>query len=242
MSDILISAILLSTILVSIHSFFGREIINRGIIFTDLAIGQFASLGAICSIVFFSSNYLYISSLTFALIGGSLIAIAQKRVKFLEATIGLIYSFALSLGFILLSKEPHGLEIFNNLIATDIIFITKEELIKLAIYYSLIGAILYLFYAKLSGLKKDLLFFTLFSFTIVSSVKVAGVLVVFALLLAPMLISLILKKNSILIAIFIGVLINTLAIMFAYSYDYPTGYMVVLANSFFAILASFLIK
>ena len=43
MSDILITAFALSVVLVGIHAFFGTEIIRRGIIFTDLAIGQMAA-------------------------------------------------------------------------------------------------------------------------------------------------------------------------------------------------------
>ncbi len=46
MIDILFPAFLLSLVLLGIHSYFGLEIIERGIIFTDLAIGQMAALGA----------------------------------------------------------------------------------------------------------------------------------------------------------------------------------------------------
>lgn len=44
MNDILFSAFLLSVVLLGINSYFGLEIIRRGIIFTDLAIGQMAAL------------------------------------------------------------------------------------------------------------------------------------------------------------------------------------------------------
>ena len=38
MIDILLSAFILSVVLLGIHSYFGLEIIKRGIIFTDLSI------------------------------------------------------------------------------------------------------------------------------------------------------------------------------------------------------------
>jgi len=45
MIDILLVPIALVIILVMLHSYFGMEILKRGIIFTDLAIAQFAALG-----------------------------------------------------------------------------------------------------------------------------------------------------------------------------------------------------
>ena len=59
MADILLSAFVLSVVLLGIHSFFGLEIIRRGIIFTDLEIGQMSALGAALSILFLDGKYLY---------------------------------------------------------------------------------------------------------------------------------------------------------------------------------------
>ena len=61
--DILLTAFLLSVVLVGIHSFFGMEILKRGIIFTDLAIGQMAALGAAVSL-FFLEGELSVSDLS----------------------------------------------------------------------------------------------------------------------------------------------------------------------------------
>lgn len=52
MIDILLSAFLLSLVLLGIHSYYGLHVIRRGIIFTDLAIGQMAAFGAAISILF----------------------------------------------------------------------------------------------------------------------------------------------------------------------------------------------
>ena len=50
MIDILFSAFLLSVVLLGIHSYYGLHIIERGIFFTDLGIGQMAAFGAAISI------------------------------------------------------------------------------------------------------------------------------------------------------------------------------------------------
>ncbi|MBN2202079.1 metal ABC transporter permease, partial [bacterium] len=93
MSDILLSAFILCLVLLGIHSYFGLEIIRRGIIFTDLAIGQMAALGAAISLLFLDGHFIYPISLGFALAGGFIIAFASRRDIHLEAFIGLLYAF-----------------------------------------------------------------------------------------------------------------------------------------------------
>jgi hypothetical protein len=82
MSDILVPALTLSIVLLIIHSYFGIEIIKRGIIFTDLSIGQMAAAGAAVSLFFFEGQYRYLISLSFALITAILITFATKKKKF----------------------------------------------------------------------------------------------------------------------------------------------------------------
>ena len=143
MVDILLPAFFLSLVLLGIHSYFGIEIIKRGIIFTDLAVGQMAALGAATSLLFFDGLYIYPISLSFALIGGLLIAFASRKTENLEAFIGLLYAFGLSGVFILLSKSPHGAEEFQNLMASDILFTANSEILKVAVIYSLLGVFIY---------------------------------------------------------------------------------------------------
>lgn len=81
MTDIFLSTFLLSLVLLGIHSYFGIEIIKRGIIFTDLAIGQMAAVGASVSLLFFEGQYLYLISLAFSIFAGALIAFASKKTR-----------------------------------------------------------------------------------------------------------------------------------------------------------------
>lgn len=237
MIDILVSAFLLSVVLVGIHSFFGLEIIRRGIIFTDLAIGQMAALGAAVSLFFLDGNYMYLISLTFALSGGLLIAITARKRETHEAFIGLLYAFGIAGVYIILSKSPHGMEEFQRLIASDILFTPMKEIIKTAVIYAFIGIIIFLVYNKISGLFKDAVFFILFAITVTSSVKLAGVLIVFSLLLSPALISHKINKGfPIINAWIIGILINIIAISISYYFDFPTGYSLVFFHSLISLL------
>lgn len=243
MIDILLSAFLLSVVLLGIHSFFGLEIIKRGIIFTDLAIGQMAALGAAISIFFFDGGYLYPLSLSFALFGGLIIAFTGKRTDTLEAFIGLLYAFGIAGVFIILSKSFHGMEAFQKLMASDILFTPMKEILNTALIYAGLGLFLFMAYRKATGLMKDIIFFVTFAVTVTSSVKLAGVLIVFALLVSPALIAYkIGRKPPLIWAWIIGTLVNILAIVVSYQFDFPTGYTLVFIHAFLALAVTMIVK
>lgn len=243
MIDILLSAFLLSVVLVGIHSFFGLEIIKRGIIFTDLAVGQMAAFGAAVSLYFFNGEYLYLLSFTFAVAGGILIAITARKSETHEAFIGLLYAFGLSGAYILLSKSPNGIDEFQKLMASDILIITYWDIFKISIIYACIGILLFLLYRRTSGFIKEALFFVLFSITVTSSVRLAGVLVVFALLVSPAYIAIKMNKGILLFkAWLIGIFINFFAIIISYKLDIPTGYAIVAVHTLCAIVISLVKK
>ncbi|TAL37056.1 MAG: metal ABC transporter permease [Spirochaetes bacterium] len=243
MIDILLTAFLLSVVLVGIHSFYGLEIIKRGIIFTDLAIGQAAALGAAASLFFLDGAYLYPVSLFFALSAGLAIALGSRRSQHLEAFIGLMYAFSLSAVYILLSRSPHGMEEFQRLMASDILFTPLREVLVTALIYSGIGLFLFLFYRKARGFARDAIFFVTFAVTVTSSVRLAGVLIVFALLVSPALIAGMTKKGNALVRAWtIGTAVNIAAIAASYEFDLPTGYTLVCAHAFLALCVSLIVK
>jgi zinc/manganese transport system permease protein len=239
MIDILLSAFFLSIVLLGIHSYFGLEIIRRGIIFTDLAIGQMAAFGAALSLLFFHGEYLYPISLLFALFGGYSISLISRREKNPEPFIGLMYAFGIAGVYILLSKSSHGMETFQNLMAADILFTPFHEIVKTAFLYAALGIFIFFFHRKTSGVVRDVLFFITFAATVTSSVKLAGVLIVFALLLAPALIAIIMGKGIPLVSAWIiGTILNIIAIIVSYRFDFPTGYTIVFFHALAALLAS----
>jgi zinc/manganese transport system permease protein len=75
----------------------------------------------------------------------------------------------------------------------------------------------------------------LFSLTITSSVSLVGVLTVFSILVAPALVSLLLKKG-LLFAWFYGVVINTAGIVLSFYLDLPTGFSLIFLQALFGIL------
>ncbi|MCB4750632.1 MAG: metal ABC transporter permease [Sulfurovum sp.] len=234
---LLYPAFVLAILLVFVHTIFGLEIIKRGVIFTDLAIGQFAAIGVAVSLLFFEGTYNFPFTLLFALIGAGLISFAIYRVQHIEAFIGMLYALGASAIIVLLSNTTEGTELFNKLQASDILFTTTSDLIEPFFLYSTVAILYWLFYNKLQGLAKEILFFGLLSLTVTSSVQLAGVLVVFILLIVPAYLALLQQQfHKLIFAWTIGSSMIILAMIVSYIYDLPTGYTIVFIVSLIGIL------
>jgi len=233
---LLYPAFILAILLVFIHAIFGLEIIKRGVIFTDLAIGQFAAIGVAVSLLFFEGNHSFILTFIFALIGATLISVATHRVKHIEAFIGMLYALGASGIIVLLSNTTQGTELFNKLLATDILFTTTSDLIEPFLLYSIVAFLFLTLYPKMTGLYKEMIFFGLLALTVTSSVQLAGVLVVFVLLIVPAFLALLQQRfNQLLFSWIVGSLIIIMAMILSYHFDLPTGYTIVFIGSFMGI-------
>ncbi|MCK4441581.1 MAG: metal ABC transporter permease, partial [Sulfurovaceae bacterium] len=144
---------------------------------------------------------------------------------------------------VLLSNTTQGTELFNKLQATDILFTTTSDLIEPFLLYSIVAILFLKFYHKLSGLYKEMLFFGLLALTVTSSVQLAGVLVVFVLLIVPAFIALLQNKFAQLpFAWIVGSTIIIMAMILSYHFDLPTGYTIVFIGSLCGILSALLIS
>jgi zinc/manganese transport system permease protein len=192
-------------ILVATHTYLGLHVIARNVFFVDLALAQVAALGSTVAFLYgFDTNdaVTYYVSLLFAVLGAWFFSVARlpdNRVPE-EAIIGLTFAVA-SAGAILLSAEnPHGAEHLRDMMAGSILVVSGKEVAKAALLYGAIGVFHWLFRrpllsvsmdrdaARASGLRVpwwDFLFYLSFAVVITSSVRIAGVLLVFILLIAP---------------------------------------------------------
>ena len=228
MIDIFLVPIVLIIVLVMMHAWFGAKILEKGIIFTDLAIAQFAALGSAISLGYFHEEYFYALTLLFALLSALLIAYASQRKLNLEAFIGLLYVLGASGIMMVLSHSAEGMEHFKSLLASDILFTPLDDVLKSTLIYAVIGLLLWKVYPKTSGFLRELMFFSLLAVTVTSSVALAGVLVVFVLLIAPAMVALSLNfKNKLLTSFIFGWFFSIGAIIISYYYDLPTGYTIV---------------
>ncbi|MDX9814032.1 MAG: metal ABC transporter permease [Sulfurimonas sp.] len=233
MIDILFYAIFLVVVLVMLHSYFGLEILRRGIIFTDLAIAQAAALGVAISLGYFHGEYSYVSSLAFALFCAILIAYGSSKKINLEAFIGILYVLSASAIMIVLAHSSEGMEYFKALLASDILFTLPSDIVKSTIIYIFVALAMFYIYPKVSGFKKELLFFSLLAITVTSSVALAGVFVVFTLLVAPPFVMLSLRvKKPLFYSFLFGWFFSITAIVVSFLLDLPTGYSIVFLGAF----------
>jgi len=239
MIEIFWPAFVLSLMLVFIHAIFGLEIIKRGVIFTDLAIGQIAAVGVAVSLLLFEGKYMFLSTFLFALSGAFLIAYASERVKHIEAFIGMLYALGTSTIMVILSNTNDGMELFNRLLATDILFVTSEDLLLPALLYGFVAGVFFLFLNRFNGFVKELLFFSLLALVVTSSVQLAGVLVVFVLLIVPSFLSLLQNEyHHLRFAWIVGMLIMMISLVVSYQFDLPTGYGIVFIASLTGVIGA----
>jgi zinc/manganese transport system permease protein len=118
----------------------------------------------------------------------------------------------------------------QHLVAADILFVPMGAVFKTAGLYLAIGTVLWLTMGRLRGTLKEMVFFGTFSLTVTSSVNLAGVLVVFAILVAPAFIVSSMNRSfraKLLFAWGLGTVLNLIAITASYFLDLPTGHSVV---------------
>lgn len=235
--------------LVLIHAYFGIHILQRGIIFVDIAMAQFIGIGIALSFYLGNENH-YLLALIFALFGSLILALSRKAEKVvnLEAFIGVLYVFSFALSILILDKSPHGSEEFKSILNGNILWVTKNDVFFAYLLYFLIGAFHILFREKFfsltfEGKKSNLwefLFFFTFGLVLVKSVVMAGVLTVFSFLIIPALIGRLFSKKftkSLFIGYAAGTLATLLSIYFSYKFDFPTSPLIVSTMSFFYFCA-----
>lgn len=192
-------------VLAGIHAYLGFHVVRRGVIFVDLALAQMAALGVALALVFNVhesplGNYLWPLGMT--LLGSACFAWlrTQERHVPLEAFIGIVFATAQATVFLLLEKNPSGLEHLKETLVGTLYTVDPKHVAKTALLYAAVGLVHILlrkpFFeitndpeaARARGRKLfwwDFLFYGLFGVVVTSSVQIAGVLLVFGLLVIP---------------------------------------------------------
>lgn len=220
---IMLPAFVAGALVLLTHVPLGMRVLARGVIFVDLAVAQIAGLGAIVAeLLGLEENVVAVQGMavTFALLGAALLAYTEhKRPKIQEATIGLVFVLAASLGVLLLSRDPHGGEHLRDLLAGQILWVTRGQLIATAI----LTAILFALWLAFRGRFVRFAFYGQFALAVTASVQLVGVYLVFTSLILPALATHRCKEWRAVIAYFIGIAGYTLGLAFSAWLDLPAG-------------------
>ncbi len=239
--------------LIAIHTYFGVHMLERGIIFVDLSLAQFIGLGiAVSFLIGLGDNGSYLFSVGFAVIGAAILSLSRyiARITNIEAFIGVLYIFSLSASILVLSSSPHGLEEFKAILSGNILWLAPRDILYSFILYFIIGVIHLVFRRRFFELTREgkggyiweFIFFLSFAFVLVSSVKLGGILLVFAMLVIPALIGRLYTRRPGVVLLggwCVGVVVSVFGIILSYLYDLPTSPLIILLLSliFFVLLA-----
>jgi len=239
-----------SLILTGIHAYLGVHVVERGVIFVDLALAQIAALGATIAILVGMDPHghgAYWLSLAFTFVGAAIFSFARTRRGHIpqEAFIGIAYAVASATAILAMSKATGETEHLKDMLVGNILAVDKAEVIKTAVLYGVVGAFHYIFRRKFllistdpakaeaSGMSIrfwDFLFYASFGFVVTSSVAIAGVLLVFCYLIVPSVGAMLFSDKvgrRLAIGWTMGTLVSALGVYFSVTFDMPTGAMIV---------------
>ena len=197
----IVACVLLPWLLV----YLGLHVVQRGIIFIDIAMAQMASLGICVAVLFrldLQSPVAFGIALAFTLIGAAVFSFTGKRSSQVpqEAVIGIAYVVAAAAAVLLLSRAAEGDEQIKQMLVGNILLVTPEDVWKCFGLFVLVGLVhlvlrrnflLVSFDRDLAyqrGLRVrwwDFLFYAAFGLVVTSFVRIAGVLLVFSYLIVP---------------------------------------------------------
>jgi zinc/manganese transport system permease protein len=250
-------------ILTGIHAYLGLHVLERGVIFVDLALAQTAALGAAVGFLVgyeLHSTGSYVLSLTFALAAAATFAATRFRKQIVpqEALIGIVYAVAGAALILVLSRAPEGGEELKALMVGHLLFLDWPEIVKLFGMYSLIGLIHWLFRREFLLISRDpeaafaqgyrvrlwdFLFYATFGFVVTSSVDIAGVILVFSFLVVPAVCGMLLAETvsgRLIVGWSVSFVTSGVGIVLSYQLDLPTGATVVCVFGFAALISGVL--
>jgi zinc/manganese transport system permease protein len=239
-----------SLILTGIHAYLGVHVVERGVIFVDLALAQIAALGATIAILIGMDPHgqgAYWLSLGFTFVGAAIFAFARTRRGHIpqEAFIGIAYAVASAAAILAMSKATGETEHLKDMLVGNILSVSRHDVFKTALLYGVIGVFHYIFRrrfllistdperAEAQGMSIrfwDFLFYASFGFVVTSSVAIAGVLLVFCYLIVPSVGAMLFADRvgrRLAIGWTMGTLVSFLGIYFSWVMDLPTGATIV---------------
>ena len=252
MVELLLWPLLAGLVLTSIHAYFGLHVLARGVVFVDLSLAQVAALGLTVAILAghpVHSEAAYWSALAFAIAGAMLFATARTYESSLpqEAVIGIVYAVSAALAVIVLDRAPLGAEHIKQILIGSILTVTPNDVGLLVLLYGTIGVLHFIcrrpltevsFHPQLAASLPrgafvwDVVFYVSFALVVTSSVRIAGVLLVFSYLIVPAALAGVLVSDTrrrLILAWGLGALLTALGLYASWSWDLPTGPAIVTA-------------
>jgi zinc/manganese transport system permease protein len=250
--DILWAPFLMCLVLTGIHAYLGVHVLSREVVFVDIALAQIAALGATAAFLLGYETHTwesYAFGLSATVLGALVLALTRSRRRHVsqEAVIGVVYAVSSAGAVLLADRAAHGAEQVRTMLVGNLLAVQTSDVAKVAMLYAAIGVFHWLcrrpFFlistdpsaAYREGWRVrlwDFLFYASFGVVVTSSVRIAGVLLVFSYLIVPALAGIMLGSTvtqKLLIGWAFGTLVSVIGMVASASLDLPTGATVVCA-------------
>ncbi len=238
---------LICLLMTIILSHLGIHVLKREIIFIDIALAQTAAVGALAAHIYCKlptdSLLGYSCGLGVTLVAAAFYAFVRKRVTQipLESIIGVTYAIAAAAALFLAGVAPGGHVHVGEVLAGSILWASWMDIGVGVLVFSGVGVCFYLFRSpfnrisedyerahreKLNVLWWDFFFYALLGIVITFTVRIAGVVVVFAFLIIPATISALFSSRwgpRLAVAGLSGTLSSLAGLLFAYRFDFSVG-------------------
>jgi zinc/manganese transport system permease protein len=247
-------------VLVGLHAYFGIHVIERRVLFVDLAVAQFAALGAVVGFAFGHhpgelGSTLF--SLAFAIVAAALFALTRVRVEKIpqEAIIGITFVVASAATILVADRAPEGAEHIKETLSGSLLWVTWPTVLKVAVIYAVIGLFHWLLRERFLLISVDpveaysrgwrvrwwdFLFYLSFGVMITFSVEIGGILMVFAYLVIPACVAILIHagmRARLTVGWAIGAVGSALGLVGSYYFDMPTGPAVVVVLGLMLVAA-----
>jgi len=242
--------------------YLGLHVVQRGIIFIDIAMAQMASLGICLAVLLhieLESWTTFGIALGFTLAGAGVFSVTGKRTSQIpqEAVIGISYVVAAAGAVLLLSRAAEGDEEIKNMLVGNILLVTPREVWERFALFLAVGLLHFILRknfllvsfnrdaAYVKGLRVrwwDFLFYAAFGLVVTSFVRIAGVLLVFSYLIVPAVCGINLAtriSHRLLIGWMIAWLGGIAGLFLSFWWDLPSGAAIVCTFGAILILISF---
>jgi zinc/manganese transport system permease protein len=248
-----------SLVLAAILGYLGLHVLLRKVIFVDLALAQIAAMGTVVAF-FFGHQPGGLASFSFSLgatvLGAAIFSWTRARRERVpqEAIIGITYVVASAATILIADRAPEGAEHIKELLAGAILWVTWSTVLKDLAVCAAVGVLHWIlrrffllisedpeaaFASRMHVRWWDFLFYLSFGLVITLAVEVAGVLMVFAYLVAPAIIALASSDRwgvRLALAWGVGFLASALGIWASYRWDLPSGPAIVCSLGVFLVV------
>jgi zinc/manganese transport system permease protein len=238
--SIVLPALLAGLLISATHVPLGMQVLDRGIVFVDIAIAQIAGVGVVAADLFgFADAGAYAvqaAALGAALLGAGFLTWTDRRWPAIqEALIGTVFVLAASAQILLLAGNPHGGEYLKDLLVGQILWVTTDQLLMVSV---LTAVVLGLWFGVGRERLGPMGFYAIFGLAVTASVQLVGVYLVFATLIVPALASRDARRGRLAFAYGTAALGYVGGLVASVLFDLPTGPVIVCAMAIVGVLVA----